>query len=171
MAANWWQECTDPRRMMTHLEVFQNVQRTKKGKRKVRLLACACIRCVWRLADRDEDRQALEVVERFADGLVSRQELAAALNTTEKAIERLWLLTDHKPVTPAGGTFRVVFGTFSATAPSAGESQAQCQLIRDVFGDPFRPLPPLAPAVLAWNEGRVRKVAAGIYEERAFERM
>ena len=41
-----------------------------------------------------------------------------------------------------------------------------CELIRDVMGDPFRPLPPLPPAVLAWNDSTGRRIAEAIYEER-----
>jgi hypothetical protein len=41
-----------------------------------------------------------------------------------------------------------------------------CGLLRCVFGNPFRPSPPLTPAVLAWNDGTVRRIAEGAYEER-----
>jgi hypothetical protein len=40
------------------------------------------------------------------------------------------------------------------------------QLLRDIFGNPFRPSPPLPAAVLAWNDGTVRRIAQAIYEER-----
>jgi biotin carboxyl carrier protein len=40
------------------------------------------------------------------------------------------------------------------------------QLLRCIFGNPFRPQTPLPPAVLAWNDGTVRRLAEGIYEER-----
>jgi hypothetical protein len=48
---------------------------------------------------------------------------------------------------------------------------AQGNLIRDIFGNPFRPSPPLPPAVLAWGDGTVRRIADGIYKERAFDRL
>jgi hypothetical protein len=44
-------------------------------------------------------------------------------------------------------------------------------LFRDVAGNPFSPSPPLSPAVLAWCDGTVRKLARAIHEERAFERL
>jgi hypothetical protein len=50
-------------------------------------------------------------------------------------------------------------------------SREQRGLIRDVFGNPFRPSPPLRPAVLAWNDATVRRIAEGIYEDRAFGRL
>jgi len=40
-----------------------------------------------------------------------------------------------------------------------------------MFGNPFRPSLPLPAAVLAWNDSTVRRIAEGIYEERAFERL
>jgi hypothetical protein len=44
-------------------------------------------------------------------------------------------------------------------------------VLREVIGNPFRPSPPLPPAVLAWNDGTVRRIAEGIYEGRAFDRL
>jgi hypothetical protein len=44
-------------------------------------------------------------------------------------------------------------------------------LAHDVFSNPFRPLSPIHPAVLAWNDSTVRRIAEGIYEERAFDRL
>lgn len=45
-----------------------------------------------------------------------------------------------------------------------------CALIRDLFGNPFRP-PHIDPTVLRWNDGTVVKVAQGIFKERAFDRL
>jgi hypothetical protein len=42
-----------------------------------------------------------------------------------------------------------------------------CDLLRCLVGPlHFRPSPPLPPAVLAWNDGTVRRMAEGIYEVR-----
>jgi hypothetical protein len=46
----------------------------------------------------------------------------------------------------------------------------QCDLLRDVFGNPFRPAE-VSPAWLEWNGGTVRSVARAIYDERAFGRL
>ncbi len=35
----------------------------------------------------------------------------------------------------------------------------------DLFGNPFRPVT-IAPSILTWNDGTVRRIAEGIYEER-----
>jgi hypothetical protein len=46
----------------------------------------------------------------------------------------------------------------------------QCDLLRDLFGNPFRPVK-IDPAWLRWNDGTVLKMAPPIYDERAFERL
>jgi hypothetical protein len=51
------------------------------------------------------------------------------------------------------------------------EEQAyQADLVRDVIGNPFRPVT-LNPAWLAWNDGTNPKLAQAIYDERAFDRL
>jgi hypothetical protein len=47
----------------------------------------------------------------------------------------------------------------------------QLPLLHDIFANPFRPPPPLSPAVLAWNDGTVRKLAQAIYDEGTFDRL
>jgi hypothetical protein len=48
------------------------------------------------------------------------------------------------------------------------EHQAQADLLREVFGNPFRPSPPLPAAVLAWSDGIVVRLAQALYEARDF---
>src|SRR5262249_16188201 len=43
-------------------------------------------------------------------------------------------------------------------------------LLRDIVGNPFRPVT-VDPAWLAWHGGTVVKLAHAIYDERAFERL
>jgi hypothetical protein len=51
-----------------------------------------------------------------------------------------------------------------------GRLAAQCGLLRDIFGNPFRPLT-APPGGLPWNAGVVPKLAQAIYDERAFDRL
>jgi hypothetical protein len=44
--------------------------------------------------------------------------------------------------------------------------QLQAALLRDIIGNPFRSSPPLPPAVLAWNDRTVPRLAEVIYEDR-----
>jgi hypothetical protein len=58
-------------------------------------------------------------------------------------------------------------------AANAGESLeevVQITLLRDVFGNPFRPMA-VDPSWLTWNDGTVVKLAQGIYDDRAFDRL
>jgi hypothetical protein len=66
-----WLNCTRPGVMLRFL-------RGKSTDRKLRLFACACCRRVWDLLTAEEDRHAIEMAERFTDGLGSDEELATA---------------------------------------------------------------------------------------------
>jgi hypothetical protein len=48
----------------------------------------------------------------------------------------------------------------------ATESAAQANLLRDIVGDPFRPLPPIEPSLLTWNSNLVRTLAQAAYDNR-----
>jgi hypothetical protein len=50
------------------------------------------------------------------------------------------------------------------------EELAIANLVREVFGNPFRPVK-VDPVWLAWQDGMLGKLAQGIYEERAFDRL
>ncbi|HEX5271212.1 MAG TPA: hypothetical protein VFW33_12015, partial [Gemmataceae bacterium] len=66
--------------------------------------------------------------------------------------------------------FAAAFAGDADTAWSTERLQ-QTHLLRDVFGPlPFREVT-VDIAWLTWNTGTVRKIAEGIYEERAFDRM
>ena len=52
----------------------------------------------------------------------------------------------------------------------AVERIAQTMALRDIFGNPFRPVT-IDPAWLTWNDGTIPKLAQAIYDERAFDRM
>jgi hypothetical protein len=56
-------------------------------------------------------------------------------------------------------------------AARLAEWQAQAAILRDIFGNLFRPRPIVDAAWLAWNDGVVRKLAEAAYNERAFDRM
>jgi hypothetical protein len=50
------------------------------------------------------------------------------------------------------------------------ESAAQADLVREVFGNPFRPVP-VPRAWLSWHDGTIPRLAQSVYEERAFDRL
>src|SRR5262249_7751345 len=63
-------------------------RRTAAGRRRYRLVVCACCRQVWRLFADDSTRQVVEVAERFADGQASETDLKAVRQTAEAAVQR-----------------------------------------------------------------------------------
>lgn len=54
--------------------------------------------------------------------------------------------------------------------PRIASRIVQLLLLRDIFGNPFRPVT-VSPAWLAWNHGTVPKLAQAIYDERRFADM
>src|SRR5208282_1599986 len=51
------------------------------------------------------------------------------------------------------------------------EAALMADTLRDLFGNPFRPLPALAPEILSWNDQVIVKMSQAIYDERAFDRL
>jgi hypothetical protein len=48
----------------------------------------------------------------------------------------------------------------------AAERSAQCRLLHDIVGNPFRPAAALDPACVAWRGEVVRELAWAAYDER-----
>jgi hypothetical protein len=55
-------------------------------------------------------------------------------------------------------------------AAEKAEALAQCQLVRDIFGNPFH-LTTVDSAWLTWHDNTVPKLAQTIYDDRAFDRL
>jgi hypothetical protein len=152
--------------------------------RKLRLFSCACCRRVWHMLPEGPIREAVELCERVADGAAEASELIGAIKEV-KAME------DPKGLGPANlvvraigsgdlhraaisATFDVLgmvlrAGGLGAFEPGfnlvrAAEGAVLAGWLRCLFGNPFRPSPPLPAAVLAWHDSTVRPLAEGIYE-------
>jgi hypothetical protein len=155
--------------------------RGKYNERRYRLFACACCRRIWGWMADERSRQAITVCEDFADGRVGNKKLKAA---RQAALDASWsrdttavnraamaalLACDRRCLqvaewTPeyASNLLRQEQGDYAERI----ERITQCDLLRDIFGNPLQPTPTIAPSVLTWNERTVVLLAQAIYEDR-----
>jgi hypothetical protein len=170
-----WLACADSEEMLLFLPDTVN-------HRKRRLLGCACVRRVWHSLPDDCLRQGVEVCERFADGLASEGELRAARDSAQGTYEGIGdIIADHGSLAVTElceGKVSLslsIADRISAVAAEekfdqetpwhvarAREQLAQCELIRDIVGNPFRPAI-LSPSV---RTPEVVNLAQATYEER-----
>jgi len=183
--AEWLTGAEPPQLMVQALRDMGKVQRTKAGRRKLRLFGCGCCRLIWgRLSD-PRLREAVEMAERFTEGLATKEELLAR---QQEAFRLTWD-TRASAYTPEGAAARTALQTTHDQAQSAARLIAAdpvplaCEpggaevalerlrsLLRCVFGNPFRPTS-LDPVWLRWNGRAVVSLAQGVYEDRAFDRL
>jgi hypothetical protein len=188
-----WLACAEPRPMLEFL-------RARASDRKLRLFGVACCHDIWPLFTDDRSRVAVEVAERYADGRATPCEMDAAwkgagdsrdlaFGTQSTAPRRhqsrlgrttswaAYKLVDSPPENC--DSLDVIWGNVKEAAEFARDIRgkvrllkaSQADLLRDVFGNPFRPLPGLPTSVIAWNDSTLCRIAEGIYEERAFDRL
>jgi hypothetical protein len=172
-----WLAAQNPRRMLDYLEVYHRVARTRNGRRKLRLFTCACCRRLWHVPGSERGKRVVEVLEHFADGLVEWDDVQAAVESEREAtkpewkpwLDRLWDAAEcAAQYRPQDATDRRSLFTYSRW----GDTEVElCGLLREVFGNPFCASPRMPSAVLAWNDGTVRRIAEGIYQERASDRL
>jgi hypothetical protein len=158
-----WLASKDPYRMLDHVVGWTS-------ERKLRLFACACCRRIWPLLKTARARHAVETSERYADDRARLKELKAAYGATTgvSAAELAagWAAKLGRVKAPR----LAAIWAARAAADWRGESEAQAELLRDVFGDCFERFT-INPTWLTWNDGAVRNIAEAIYEERTFEQM
>ncbi len=152
------------------------------SERKLRLLACARSRSLWDLMTDVRCRSAVEVAERLADGQASEAERAAAFVASGVAANSDEFVdpeddTVYLAAMAAAYAHNAVwdkaFVAAHSTAPSASSEISDApdalplQQLRDIFGNPFRPVA-FDPA---WLTPAVVALAEGIYADRAFDRL
>jgi hypothetical protein len=177
---------------------FVVYRESRASDRRLRLFAIACCRQLSHLLS-ENCPTALEVTENYADGRVTEADLNAANSAVGReameafnaavavAVEAGRNETQHPGIraihghgavlaTSAAGPVDALNAAENAVAHMPGEGKRagrrmQSRLLRDLFGLLlFRPVR-LDPSWLAWNDRTVVKLAQGIYEERAFDRL
>jgi hypothetical protein len=164
-----WQTSRAPK------EMFWVVEHTA-SERKLRLYACACCRAIWDQLIAGETRRAVEVAEAYADGLASDEERLEAWRsmrgprrhaaTNGAATAVLWALSKRRN-DPARIARRCATLARGAVRGS-GLYRTQAELLRDLFGNPFRPARSIPRVVRRWNGGAAVHLAQAIYDERRF---
>ncbi len=172
-----WLEGASPGAMVSFL------RKEKANQRKLRLFGCACCRRVWERLPGEASRRAVEVAERFADGLARRKDLGAALRdcdeeapgapndpatmVVEVSLQKAASWAPYNARVRAAG-----LGPFPASQIAAhtvamnAEGAEQVKLLHDIFGNPFRRAR-IELAWLAWGGGTVPRLAQALYDERA----
>jgi hypothetical protein len=145
--------------------------------RKFRLLAVACGRRVEQHTPTEVGKAAIDIAEQFADRKATAIDLRASNRATWSAFRdhqnhptsnALWTaawVTEWKVINAAS---QAITGVEASKGKSAQVRSYLCEIIRDIFGDPFRAPPPLPASCLTPT---VTSLATTIYDERAFARL
>jgi hypothetical protein len=143
--------------------------------RKFRLFACACCRRFWHLLSGPMAQPAVEAAERYADGLISFNQLEDTACGRWSEIELVAGVSQDKvlrAVQAAAAASRVFRGglgeSFDYIQQVDEDRKGQANLLRDLAGNPYRTVS-ADPSWLAWDGGMVVKLAQAIYDERSFE--
>jgi hypothetical protein len=160
----------------------QELVRCPASERRLRLFAAACCRRVLTDSDYWRLEPVVSWAECYADGSVPLSEAARftgevdwALGTECEALNHLGAALDLIASTPfplmvanqIAGTLAECRHTKDGPEAGAEEVHAQSNLLRDIFGNPFRPVS-FDPC---WRSADAVGVARGIYEDRAFDRL
>jgi hypothetical protein len=140
--------------------------RPSTSARKLRLFACSAARRVLHMLSDSRCRRAVEVAERFADGQADTAELRDAATAAARIAEVM--ATAQRVGWNAAQTVAMTGVSGADAAERAATSAADADMVREVFGNPFRPKHPSGPDWSAWNGGVARKLAQAIYDERRF---
>lgn len=188
-----WLACDDPAGMWEILwfptvpdhipsRVFRpTLEATGEQDRLLRLCACAFCRHDPTLSDVPAVQRSLELSEAEADN--GRDEDAVTLaesflappirNPGASVPEPEWrhYITALGLLEPTDDIwYGQVLGELSWVANTSAGRRLQADLLRDIFGNPFRPFT-FDPAWLTRNKGVVVNVAESIYRDRTFRRM
>jgi hypothetical protein len=164
----------------TYPEPMLEFLRGNASERKFRLFACACCRRICFLLNA-WSQNVVETSEQYLDGLVGTTALAIARNLHADASQGLRPYTAQHIAKGIVDTFltgaawplawNAVSGARRAIRhddPKANiltESENQAALVRDIFGNPFRPVA-TDPLWFAWRDRTISRLAQAFYNDR-----
>jgi hypothetical protein len=170
-------------------EPMVEFMRGKGSDRKLRLFGVACCRRIWELVDQRHHRLA-EMTELYADGKATREQIAeprhpaddpewtpghafelAAEDDVDSAAVFAPIDTAHAAANKVTGLSDIPRKPEPAWFTAyKHELVQQTALLRDIFGNPFRPVC-LDEIWLWWSSSTLPKMAQMIYDDRAFHRL
>jgi hypothetical protein len=158
-----WLACTD-------FDLLWDTLAPQATARKRRLFHCAMVRRGWSArAGRPgrPDRQAVEVAESYADGVVGHRELATAHQAAVQFDPQVH--GDDVAATRSDDdlaeAWSLTIGERSDAPPPSADMWSRLELLRELVGHPFRAIA-LDPAWLTWQGSTVARLAQVAYEER-----
>jgi hypothetical protein len=163
MTEEEWLACTDPTPMLEYVSMWG-----KASDRKLRLFAAGCSRRLWEGFAQDQYGTALELSEQLTNGQASEKDRDQAWQAVPPPLGFCYYLScavviaGHEEARlreSIAGSNQVNL----ARHVYPEESRRQSALIRDIFGNPFRPVL-LDPA---WLTPTVTDLATVAYNERA----
>lgn len=190
MTEHDWLTGSDPTALLAFAE-------GRASPRKLRLFACACVRRGWSLLRYRAPRHAVETAERYAEGQANDAELGQARDQAEvsagnapefeqyayqaaaacvaedaagaargavEAMRQQAIRTVCYELTPGENE-----GRANALAADA-EGRAQCDLLRELLGNPYRPLA-IDVTWLAAADGAARAMSEWIEREQRFDEL
>ena len=171
-----WLAATHPGEMANHLCLTLKLSRTPKGRRKLRLYACACCRRAWHLFTNEQSRRAVDVAERYAEGNLTKAKLDREWNRGMRSYVLCYSVCGqirtavvNAPYDAAQALSWTADGQLKGSyhQARAAEDLAQIALLRDIFGNPFRP-PSFSPS---WRTDTAVALARQMYDSREFSAM
>src|SRR5262249_42024173 len=133
----------------------------------LRLFVCAYSRSTWDVLADKRSRRAVEVAEEYADGRATKAQLEAAYASASAAEKAFRLAEKSHHDYPHSAALAAALGaaeTVKQPPYAVARREVQCDLLRDVLGNPHRPLPVLDPG---WLTRDVRALTKAGYEERS----
>ncbi len=182
-----WLACDNPTQMVGYL-------RGNASDRKIRLLGSLCCRCHWHLLTDGRIRAAVEMAELWADGLATEAQLEAAESAADQAKDDIimdrceidyslkefcinaaravsllaGISFDAERCVVVTGYCRVIsFREGLGNDLAVSEDRSLCAIVRDIFGNPFRPIA-FSPE---WRTDTAIALARTMYESREFGAM
>jgi hypothetical protein len=185
-----WNACSDPARMLDWMR-----EQGRLSSRKARLLALGYCRHALSVFPR-RGRAILEFGDEFADGVAGETDLEALAGDVlgcplgrpadslalAEPVSRCWWLVMTLATARTDELIRLTnsiadavpretemapHATLGSRARTETERSFQCELLRDLVTNPFRP-----PAWIdAWRTSEVVALATAIYEQRSFDLM